>query len=1062
MKYRYCLLLPFGIFCIFVASLPGGQIAARASEPAMQTDAQVSQQALITLTQDFIKRIRSGYNRADTYYETYFASDLRAQDSFASIPDGDMLLLEIALSRSLKLRDNVTAIKQGRDVMISLSDFTTIARFPIDVDAQARAAEGWFIREDNLFALDLENATVLSGEDSYAILPDDILEQDDDIYIRGSALAEWMDFEMEVSLKQQDIKVTTAEKWPVEAALDRSKRRVSTRRQPPSLPFKEAPYKVIDIPNADLNLRHQYRRAGATGEAVSRSSYNLRASGDLASHTANVSLSGTREDKLTNLRATFSRESEEPELLGPLGARFYEFGDINTTGVPLAGPAKSGLGVRATNENPNYTSDTNTSVIGEGQPGWDTEIYRGSQLLGSTQVGADGRYVFDNIPLFPGQNKFRIASYGPFGEFREEEETIFAGTDLFSNTGVYDVSVTAADTEFFSNTENESDTKWAPQLSALYETQLGENSTVRAGLRSSLTDSERKEYLHSGITTSIAKNLVNLDSAYDVDGAVQVAASVRRRIGLHAASVTGTYSGENFGTSEDEDKPSSYNLKSTVTGSLGSLYGRRVSYDFDNDYSVTDGGATTLETGLGFSATIDRLNVSQNFSRTVVESSDGIEDKRINGNTGVRGSLGRNRWRASAAYDISPMFEPTQYSLDLSRRLGRKTRGTLDIDHDPRQKSTDASASLSFIGKHFTLSPSVTYDDEQNFGAFLNLRTALTHDPYSKETIATGRGIVGNGGISAFVFLDKDGDQIFSDGDEPLRDVTVKALHANRTAFTNEGGTAFLYDLPSGRVTDAFVDESSLEDAFWISGFEGASVAPRAGHVTKINFPIHIGGEIDGTIYKQGIEGGKSPLSNVRLSLHRISDGELFGTTATGLDGFYLFERIPPDDYYILFNGHDLGRREVAAPPPETIQIGFEGTAISANNITLQAGTNVPYEIPHDYRDFIDANPSVDFSALENQQFVLNLGRYHSNALMGLTWFKVRGMNSNVLGASRPMVPPSISQISQKSDLHILRILSDSNSLDEASLQCQQIAIQGVPCTVEILSEKFEISQIVN
>jgi hypothetical protein len=1057
MKHQYLLL---GIFCIFIADLPGGHVTAHASEPSAKP--QIPNQSLITLTQDFVKRVRTGYTKADAYYAEYFATDLRAQDSFVNIPDGEVLLLQIALSRDLRLRNNVIAIKQGRDVMISLSEFAAIAQFPIDVDTQTRTAQGWFIRENNPFSLDISNNTALAGEKTYPLTEGDILEQDNDIYVRGSALAHWMGFEMEASLQKQNLAVTTSEKWPVEAALARSKRKISPKRQPPSLPRINTPYKAIDVPNADLNVRHQYRRAGETGDATKSTSYSLRASGDLASHTSNIAISGTDEEALSSLRATFSRESDKPGLLGPLGARLYEFGDIRVTGVPLAGDARNGLGIRATNENPNFTSATTTDIVGEGLPGWDSEIYRGTRLLGSTQIAEDGRYTFDNIALFPGQNIFRIISYGPFGEVREEEEVVFAGTNLFSTSGVYDVSLTAADTQFYRNTENNSEDKGQPQLSALYETQLGQNSTVRAGLRAGSIDGERKEYLHSGITTNINQNLVNLDTAYDVDGSAQLAASIRRRLGSHAAALTGTYRGEDFGTAKGESSPSSYAITSTVNGSLGKFYGKPLSYDFDNNYSVTDGGSTVFETALGLSARIDRLNISQNVNYSIVEDKDGSEEQTTDGSTNIRGSLWGNTWRAGARYDISPVLEPVEYSLNLTRRLERNLRGTLDIDHNPREDTTQGSASLSFTGEHLTLSPSVTYDDQENIGAFLNLRTALTYDPHSEKTVLTGRSIERNGGVSAFVYLDKDGDKTFSKDDEPLSNVIVRALHANRSAETNEDGVAFIYDLPSGRVTDTFVNENTLPDAFFIAGSEGVSVAPRAGHVTQIDFPIHIGGEIDGTLYKQDTEGNKIALNNVALSLHRISDGSLFKTVSSGFDGFYLFDRVPPDAYYILLSAKDLAKRQAAAPPPKTIEIGFDGTVVSSNNIVLQSGTNVAFEIPNDYNNFISAHPDIDFSDLKNQRFVLNLGRYNSNILMSLTWFKTRAMNSSMLKHARLMVAPSQSKTSKKSDLHVLRVLSDAQNLEQAHQQCKKIAATNTPCVVEILPEKFEIAQASN
>src|SRR5690606_9891307 len=128
------------------------------------------------------------------------------------------------------------------------------------------------------------------------------------------------------------------------------------------------------------------------------------------------------EEKLTNVRATYKQESLEPELLGPLAARKYELGDVNSVNFPLSQFNSFGTGARVTNVHPlrSYLRPE-TEITGDAFPGWDVELYRNNALVSFQRVGDDGIYRFENVELFLNDNNFRVVMYGPQGERREEE-----------------------------------------------------------------------------------------------------------------------------------------------------------------------------------------------------------------------------------------------------------------------------------------------------------------------------------------------------------------------------------------------------------------------------------------------------------------------------------------------------------------------------------------------------------------------------------------------------------------------------------------------------------------
>lgn len=59
----------------------------------------------------------------------------------------------------------------------------SMAGFSITVDAAAGRAEGWFVRENRPFLLDVEAGTVNAADSSYELRPDDVRVEEDDIYV---------------------------------------------------------------------------------------------------------------------------------------------------------------------------------------------------------------------------------------------------------------------------------------------------------------------------------------------------------------------------------------------------------------------------------------------------------------------------------------------------------------------------------------------------------------------------------------------------------------------------------------------------------------------------------------------------------------------------------------------------------------------------------------------------------------------------------------------------------------------------------------------------------------
>ena len=146
--------------------------------------------------------------------------------------------------------------------------------------------------------------------------------------------------------------------------------------------------------------------------------------------------------------------------------------------------------------------------------------------------------------------------------------------------------------------------------------------------------------------------------------------------------------------------------------------------------------------------------------------------------------------------------------------------------------------------------------------------------------------------------MNKNNNKLFDKGDEPIQGAEVNAEQAYKKAKTNGEGIAFLTGLPKYNPTDITLKTESLEDPFWEPSLKGNSIVPRPGHVEILDIPVVVTGEIDGTLLIENKTGEKTRLKHMPVQLVDKS-GQVIQETKSEYDGFYLFMKVPPGDYFV-------------------------------------------------------------------------------------------------------------------------------------------------------------------
>lgn len=1021
--------------------------------------ASVSRDALKGLAQRFVNRIGT---KLDKFSEP---ADSHAQE-MARIPDGEVLIFRVRLGeKRIPVDGDVLAVKDGQDLLVSFRDFLATLAFPIDFDSDTKDAQGWYMREGKNFVLDWQGRRVETNDSVFRI-PDSTVEEADDLMIPMQALAVWFDLSLEPDVSSLLIALDSEDTFPLENRIVRRGRGdvKGYRPQDPERPRVDDPYLTAEVPVVDVSIGANYRRPpktnGQQGDSTSVVSTTVQASGDVAEHTGNLFVTGDTKEQIRSVRASLSRDSEDPDLLGILKARRYEVGDVTPTRMPLFGSGSQELGARVTNrESGKGTSFTTTEFSGDLPPGWDVELYRNNQLVGFVTVGEDGRYEFDDVALFAGDNDFRFAFYGPQGEVREDFRSVPVNlAELQDSGGIYDVSIGAQNKSTYTNPDNDRPEEGDISIAATYEKPLTEGVSGIVGMRQRTFDEEQKTQFLAGLSANIADALVNTNLGFDAGGGVGLETNVRRTFfGKHDASLNIYGANDLFDPDGDSADPTVFSTDLRLDGPLFE-WGRNknVDYGFQANYNRSAEGADRYRVRHNVNAQIHPIRV--NHTLDYRKQGEGSDNEFLTSDFSLSGTVLGTRWRAQAEYEYMPRGELDRTFLQLSRRVARNVRGVAELEHQLDPSYTKGTLKANWNPEHFVLSPQISMDSNDELRATVSTRFGLRQEPRTGDIAMTSRRQNGNGAVSAFVFLDKNGDGVFNEGEEVIPDARVESVQTRRYAMTDEDGIGFIQGLNEHKATDIVLDASSLNDPYWISGSEGRSVRPRSGHTVKIDFPVHVAGEIDGTVWINK-DGARRAARSVSLILYDL-DGRKVMSTPTAYDGFYLFNAVPPGEYYVAFEDKDIRALDVSHPMPKKVTIGYDGTTVYGNDYVLNSdaqGGNVPFMMvsASGYKDFAARHSHVAFPDIGDNTVVLNLGEYKSQLMTALVWYRMKSRYGALFDGGTLLVQPSESLPSLDKETYTLRVHMPSIGIEEAYRRCRSLTGRGMQCGVEFLPRGF-------
>lgn len=991
-----------------------------------------------SLAKDFVARLKDKFS-ISTYAPS--TNSLSLNDlALSQIDDGENLLFR-PRSEGYTIDYNIYAIKQPTDFYFLLSDFMEGLSFPVLVDNEKKKATGWYLREDWPFLLDVGSGIVRAQGRDFPLSPEDYIQETDGIYVAGRSIETWLGIKLTYDPSQQYLLIDSPYPLPAIAQLKRRERTgYRNLDDVAQLPRQDFGYDMLNMSVADLSLRTNYSRDGQTKKASNSNQADLALSGELLGHSALFGMNADDTEGVNSVTAKLYKQSDRAELLGPLKARSYAVGDIGTVDIALTGMSSQELGARVSSNPLSAINYQDTRVSGNALPGWDVELYRGDALIDTQVVDATGRYEFNNVQLYAGDNEFDVYFYGYQGEVKKESINIPLTAEILQAQGnTYDVSATMSDRSLYRREQSQDVDEGAPRVAGKYNFFIGD-ALAYVGLHTQQEEEEQKAYLGAG-TTNIWKGFV-FDTNFAADEQGESAARVGIRKNIHDWNMAfGTkLQTDHFSAGTNTSNPSVFQTQASVQKNYRPLIGTSGSVSATAQYEeYADGGsnkAGTFGVGQGF----DNISFSNALSYSEFSPSTGASEDRIYNDLVTRMRLTSDlTFRGGATYRIRPDSRMDRYFASLNYRPNNKFNLDTEIEHEPDTRMTEAELRANYTHDRFRLSPYIRVNNDRDFVTGLNLSTTLLNVPESSPLITSDR-LIGQGALSAFVFLDVNGTGIFDDGDEPLNDVVVESVNSRSREATGEDGYALLKRLSVTIPTDIHVDNATLPDPFMISVNKGRSVLPREGRIFDMQFPVQFSGEVDGTTFITDLSGVKQVMRSVSVSLIPVGSAHNEIMTAKAAqDGFYLFSQVPPGQYFLSVSAQDARTLKAARPKPRILTFTHEGTTIYAQDILLQRGQ---YDIGF---DVVAAGFFPDLQNAEPEYFIQPGKDKTSGILQALYNMRMKDVAGRAVAGLQPYTR------GQDDESGGLYYRVGAGGLDAAYSRCQILADHKLPCRVVVV-----------
>jgi hypothetical protein len=789
-------------------------------------------------------------------------ASLRAQTAWTA-SDDDAVLFDLRLNR-YRLGDGVRGYQTPTGVCVDMADMIMALDVPIRLDKKLRRATGWAFSESNTITIDRDSQIEQNRNITAKLAAETIYDTPEGWCTDIGALSRWLGIELKPDLGNAVLIIKSAQKLPVELAMERKDRAAKLRPVAQfdlkTLPQSITPYRGVKTPSVDVVLGFSAARRGSQVQTGVR--YAAYVTGEVGPVAYDARIASNNRGVPDSLRMRAYRTDPDGQLLGPLRATQVALGDVTGTPTQLAASSSIGRGGIITNRPLDRPQKfDSTEFRGELPAGWDAELYRNDQLLAVAADRSDGRYEFLDVALLYGQNRFEVVLYGPQGQTRREERNVLVGTNSIPPKSTwYSASVVqdGRDLINFGSKTLVGSGNWRGTLAA--ERGIDARTSLSASLNSLYLDKVgRRNFLEAGVRRAVGPALVEVNASSDLRGGMAFGGTLLAQFGKTYVSAEsynafGGYQSDVIGLGITGDH------RISVDQSLR-LGRTTLPFHVAAGYSTRASGDTSLTVNSRVSARVGRYNVSAllDYNQRGVPIGP---DPPASMTAGFLGNarVGRVSLRGEARYRVSPeaRFETAtligEWAAKGDGRHNADWRAQIDYDA-PRDS---ARASLGYVRRFdkFAVTADAGVGTDGSVRAGVNLSFSFGPDPRARGgfRVTSGR-IASEGQILARVYRD-----VNADGkrqtDEPWeKNVQLSAGRVPVDNVTDDNGEVIIEGLSPYRAVLIGIDASSLDDPLVQPVGPGMVVTPRPGVTGTVELALAGAGEVDGTLIRAGGNG---------------------------------------------------------------------------------------------------------------------------------------------------------------------------------------------------------------
>jgi len=809
--------------------------------------------------------------------------------------------------------------------LLPLGELCRLLDLAVDVDPTRGLADGFLIEEKRRFHLDVRAGTVeIRG--IKAFIDRSLLEQHtDDIYVDARLLSTWLPVDLLIVQRSATVTAIPREPLPLQLRWKREREsgRSRSEREAPNYPRIADPYLPYEVPFVDETLRATVQSLPGAENKLHGQSTTF-ATADFTELSTSLFATLDSQLGLTEYHAAAGRRDPNAGLLGPLHATEFAFGEVLNPGLNLLVQPYAGAGVLVTNiPLQQQNAFDRHSFKGDLPPGWQVELYRNQALVAFQTARPDGRYEFLNLALFYGWNDFRLVFYGPQGQ-RREDVVRFDVSENQTPAGTFQYRLVGNDP-----------TTTGPR--GQFEARHGLTQQLAANFALARVnyDGLSHTYTEAGLQGFWKPLSASFTAASDTLGGTIEELGLRTRVGT--LSLTAKHAELQHGFASEVFRPFYGPLRnrSTLEASalLPSLERSWFTVDFglSRDPLVAGGQVDRLYNRL--STSYLGYYLSNQITRTVgrgeASGFPATTTGELLGSTFFRtfSLRGQATYRVGtgAKVDALAVMAETAFLPLLLLRAG--------VTHTLVTGNTLVQVGANKSQGTFSLGLELSYSRSTRFLADLTLRVGLGREPRRGRLLAQAQGLASQGAISARAFVDTNGNGRMDPGEKGAEGVGFLVNGASHPVLTDKHGIAFLANLNGDLDANIAVASSTLEDPLMRPGKPGIRLTPRPGHVTQVDVPLVLFGEINGTVFVKK-DGATQELPSLSLDLVD-SHGKVIRRVRTAYDGFYTLPDIPPGTYELRISEGEARRFGLRVPRPRPVHIARDGTVLDGLNVVL-------------------------------------------------------------------------------------------------------------------------------